>query len=353
MIEIKLLHIKLGNFSMKEISLKIDTGEYFVILGPTGCGKTVLIECLAGIRKPDSGEIWIDGQNVTDKFPEERHIGYLPQDFALFPTMTVKENIAFGLKAQKKDKREIQSVVEKLSALLGVSGLLSRHIQGLSGGERQRVALARALATEPKVVFLDEPLSALDENTREKLASELRNIHDTFKTTFVHISHNFEEVAQVADRVALMNSGSIEQIGTVNEILKYPVSRYAAEFTRTKNIFAGTSDLLENGQTAICLGNDILLKSYVQYTGNVLITIRPEAICVSEKPYTISENIFRGTILKTCNMGIFKRIDIDIGILISAYMPNHLSNEHFEKNGDIVHIHIPPDSVNVIKCSQG
>jgi ABC-type Fe3+/spermidine/putrescine transport system ATPase subunit len=353
MIEIKKLRIRLGNFWMKEISLKIDTGEYFVILGPTGCGKTVLIECLVGIRKPDSGEIWIDDQNVTDKFPEERHIGYLPQDFALFPTMTVKENIAFGLKAKKKDKRQIQSVVDNLSDLLGISELLSRHIQGLSGGEKQRVALARALATEPKVVFLDEPLSALDENTREKLASELRNIHDRFKTTFVHISHNFEEVAQVADRVALMKTGTVEQIGTVNEILKHPVSRYAAEFTRTKNIFEGTSDLLENGQTVICLANGISMNSCVEYTGKVLVTIRPEEICVSDKAFERSENIFKGKILKACNMGIFTRIDIDIGILISTYMPNHPFNETFGKNNDIVYIHIPPDSVNVIKCSLG
>jgi ABC-type Fe3+/spermidine/putrescine transport system ATPase subunit len=353
MIEIKRLRIKLGNFSMNDVSLKIDTGEYFVILGPTGCGKTVLIECLAGIRKPDSGEIWIDGRNVTGMFPEERQIGYLPQDFALFPTMTVKENIAFGLRAQKKDKRQIQSVVEQLSAVLGVSGLLARYPQGLSGGEKQRVALARALATEPKVVFLDEPLSALDENTREKLASELRNIHDRFQTAFIHISHNFEEVAQVADRVALMKAGSVEQIGTVNELLKHPVSRYAAEFTRTKNIFEGTSDVLNNGQTAISLGNGIVLNSCNSNKGNVLVTIRPEAIGVSDKPLAPSQNTFKGKVLKTCNLGIFTRIDIDIGILISVYIPNNSFNVNFSMNNEFIHVHIPPDSVNVINCNQG
>ena len=353
MIETKNLCIKLGNFVMRNICLQINEGEYFVILGPTGCGKTVLIECLVGIRKPDSGEIWIDNQNIIDKFPEERHIGYLPQDFALFPNMTVTENIAFGLKAKKKSKKHIQTVIDMLSGSLNISGLLSRYPQGLSGGEKQRVALARALATEPKVVFLDEPLSALDENTREKLASELRNIHDRFQTAFVHISHNFEEVAQVADRVALMKTGSVEQIGTVNEILKHPVSRYAAEFTRTKNIFEGTSAVLENGQTAITLGNGISLNSCVKYTGKVLVTIRPEAICVSDKPYTMSENTFRGRVLKTWNMGIFTRMDIDIGILFSAYMPNHPFNGNFGKNNDIVYMRIPPDSVNIIKCSPG
>jgi ABC-type Fe3+/spermidine/putrescine transport system ATPase subunit len=350
MIEIKNLCIKLGNFVMKDAGLRINTGEYFVIVGPTGCGKTMLIECLVGIRKPDSGEIWIDDQNVTDRYPEERHIGYLPQDFALFPTMSVQENIAFGLKARKKDKAQIQSVVNKLSDLLGVSKLLSRSINGLSGGEKQRVALARALATEPKVVFLDEPLSALDEDTREKLASELRNIHERFKTTFVHISHNFEEVTQVADRVALMNVGSIEQIGTVNEILKYPVSRYAAEFTRTKNIFEGTSELLKDGCAAVSLDKGISLRSYVKHSGRVLVTFRPEAICVSDKPFETAENTYKGKIVKTYNKGIFIKIDIDIGILISAYTPNHLFEENLGEKNDVIYIHIPPDSVNVIKC---
>lgn len=335
---------------MKHINLTIETGEYFVILGPTGCGKTVLLECLAGIRKPDSGEIWIDGQNVTEKFPEERHIGYLPQDFALFPTMTVRENIAFGLKAQKKNKDHIQAVVEKLSEKLGISKLLSRHIQGLSGGERQRIALARALATDPSVVFLDEPLSALDESTREKLASELRNIHDSFKTTFVHISHNFEEVAQVADRVALMNTGSVEQTGTVNEVLKRPVSRYAAEFTRTKNVFEGTSDLLENGQTVICLENDFSLNSSAGQTGKVLVTIRPEAIGVSDKPFPLTDNVFKGKVTRVCSMGVFTRIDIDIGVVISAYRQNQSFDENAMKNGDCIYVQIPPDSINSIKC---
>ncbi len=334
---------------MRNINLKVNEGEYFVIIGPTGCGKTMLVECLAGIRKPDSGEIWIGNQDVTDKFPEERHIGYLPQDFALFPNMTVKENIAFGLKARKKEKNYIQSTIKTLADFLNISNLLSRYTQGLSGGEKQRVALARALATEPKVVFLDEPMSALDEGTRERLASELRNIHDRFKITFIHISHNFEEVSQVADKVAVMNIGTIEQIGAVNEILRYPASRYVAEFTRTKNIFEGTSESHKNGYVTISLENGISLNSYARHTGKCLVTIRPEAIYVSDKPFEISENIYKGKIVKTYNMGIFTRIDIDIGILISAYKQNHSADGSLMKKNDDSYIHIPPDSVNIIK----
>jgi ABC-type Fe3+/spermidine/putrescine transport system ATPase subunit len=308
----------------------------------------MLIECLAGIRKPDSGEIWIDGRNVTEKFPEERHIGYLPQDFALFPTMTVEENIAFGLKARKKEKKQIRSKVEELANVLGVSGLLSRSIQGLSGGEKQRVALARALATEPKVVFLDEPLSALDEETREKLAAELRNIHDRFRTTFVHISHNFEEVAQIADRVALMNRGAIEQVGPVNEILKYPVSRYAAEFTRTRNIFEGTAEVTPDGLTRVFLGNDLSLHSSAKHAGKVFAAIRPEAIRVGESPFENTGNSFMGRVLKSYNKGIFTMMDIDIGILISAYSPHREIEESLRRKNGVVSIQIPPDSVHLI-----
>jgi ABC-type Fe3+/spermidine/putrescine transport system ATPase subunit len=349
MIEIKNLRIKLGNFLMQDINLKVPEGEYFVIIGPTGCGKTVLIECLAGIRKPDSGEIWIGDQEVTGKFPEERHIGYLPQDFALFPNMTVKENIAFGLRARKKEKNHIQSTVQSLAESLNISHLLSRFTQGLSGGEKQRVALARALATEPKAVFLDEPTSALDEGTREKLAYELRNIHDRFGITFIHISHNFEEVSQVADKVALMNRGAIEQIGTVNEIMRYPASRYVAEFTRTRNIFEGVSESLGNGTVTVSLENGVSLNSRSKHTGKGLVTIRPEAIYVSDKPFDKSVNTYKGRIIKTYNMGIFKRIDVDIGIQISAYKQNHSGEGSEGKNDDTIYVHIPPDSVNIIK----
>jgi ABC-type Fe3+/spermidine/putrescine transport system ATPase subunit len=348
MIEIKNLCIAAGNFQMRNVTMKVNEGEYFVIIGPTGCGKTMLLECLAGIRKPDSGEIWIGGQEVTDKFPEERHIGYLPQDFALFPNMTVKENIAFGLKARKKEKDFIQSTIKTLADSLNISNLLPRYTQGLSGGEKQRVALARALATDPKVVFLDEPTSALDEGTREKLALELRSIHDRFKKTFIHISHNFEEVSQVADKVAVMNRGAVEQIGTVNEILRFPVNRYVAEFTRTKNIFEGIAESLGNGRTRISLGNGVSLNSLVGHTGKGLVTIRPEAIYVSDKPFEKSENAYKGKIIQTCTMGIFTRIDIDIGITISAYKQNHSIDGSLQKRNDDIYIQIPIDSVNII-----
>lgn len=352
MIRVKNLSIHLGDFVMKNINLEIKPGEYFVLLGPTGCGKTVLIECLVGIRKPSSGKIWIDRQDVTCKFPEERHIGYLPQDFALFPNMTVEENIVFGLKARGRGKEQIQSITGKIVDSLNISNLLLRSTSKLSGGEKQRVALARALVTEPKVVFLDEPLSAIDENTREELSSELRRIHDRFGTTFVHISHNFEEISTVADKVAIMNFGLIEQVGTVEQILRYPFNRYVAEFTRTKNIFDGATESTGK-EYRVSLNNVVQLHTNSErMSGEVLVVIRPEAIQISKNGSTMAEsrrNIFSGKVTKISNRGNFICLEIDIGILLVVNaMGCIMYNEGGIDLGDNVSVWIPPQAVHLI-----
>ncbi|MEW5692392.1 MAG: ABC transporter ATP-binding protein [Candidatus Hydrogenedentota bacterium] len=352
MIQIKNLNVTLGNFIMKNINLKINTGEYFVLLGPTGCGKTVLLECLVGIRKPDSGEIWIDNENITHKYPEERHIGYLPQDFTLFPNMTVQENIEFGLKAQKKDKKYIQSVINMLAESLNLSQLLSRYTQGLSGGEKQRVALARALAIEPKSIFLDEPLNAIDENTRERLSYELRSIHDKFGTTFVHVSHNLEEISDVADRVGIMNFGTLEQVDTIQEILRHPVNQYVAEFTRTKNIFPGSSISTDDG-CRVLVNNTIWFHTKSKLVGNVLAIIRPEEIHFNKRhlnPSELDKNVFSGKIVKITNKGNFIRLEIDIGILLTVCTMAYImyADTGVQKE-DTVSVYIPPDAVHLIK----
>jgi len=342
MIRVKNLSITLGSFVMKHINLEINTGEYFILIGPTGCGKTVLIETLVGIRKPDSGEIWINNKDVTSKFPEERNVGYLPQDFALFPNMTVEENIAFGLKARRKEKKYIQSVISNLAESLGISNLLLRYTQGLSGGEKQRVALARALATEPEVVFLDEPLSSVDENNREILCNELKEIHSRFKTTFIHVSHSFEEVSEMADRIAVINSGTVEQVDTVENIMYHPVSKFVAQFTRTKNIFKGTIKGNE-----IFINENIRLKTKYKTSGNVLITIRQEVIKILEEPKEEYDNVFKGKIVNLKNRNNIISIVIDIGIPITLYTMDYELVERI-KSKSIVYIRIPIESINVI-----
>ncbi|MCR4320450.1 MAG: ABC transporter ATP-binding protein [Candidatus Brocadiaceae bacterium] len=342
MIRVKNLRISLSSFVMKNINLEINTGEYFILIGPTGCWKTVLIETLVGIRKPDSGEIWINNQNVTSLFPEERNVGYLPQDFALFPNMTVAENIAFGLKARRKEKKYIQSVINRLADSLNISHLLLRYTQGLSGGEKQRVALARALATEPEVVFLDEPLSSVDENSREILCNELKEIHSRFKTTFIHVSHSFEEVSEMADRIAVINRGAVEQVDTVENIIYHPVNRFVAQFTRTKNIFKGTIKGNE-----IFINENIRLKTKYKTTGNVLITIRQEVIKILEELKEGYDNVFTGKIVNLKNRNNIISIVIDIGIPITLYTMDYELVERI-KSKSIVYIRIPIESINVI-----
>ncbi len=342
MIRVKNLSITLGSFVMKDINLEVNTGEYFILIGPTGCGKTVLIETLVGIRKPDSGEIWINNQNVTYQFPEDRNVGYLPQDFALFPNMTVEANIAFGLKARRREKKYIRTVINRLAESLSISHLLLRYTQGLSGGEKQRVALARALATEPGVIFLDEPLSSVDENSREILCNELKEIHSRFKTTFIHVSHSFEEVSEMADRIAVINGGAVEQVDTVENIMYHPVNRFVAQFTRTKNIFEGTISGNE-----ILINENIRLKTIYKTTGNVLITIRQEVIKILEELKEEYDNVFRGKIVKLTKRNNIVSIVIDIGIPITLYTMDYELVERI-KSKSIVYIMIPRESINVI-----
>lgn len=218
MIEIKKLSIKIGDFSLWDIDLSIRDREYLVVLGPTGAGKTVLMECMAGLHRIKRGKILIDDIDITQLPPEERSIGYVPQDYVLFPFLNVEENILFGLKRGKYNKTEIRQRLITLADLLGIDHLLNRDVRTLSGGEKQRVALARALATSPRILFMDEPFGALDVQTSSYLRLELRRIHHELGVTTVHITHNHAEAGEMADRIAVLVSGKIAQVGKPDDI---------------------------------------------------------------------------------------------------------------------------------------
>jgi ABC-type Fe3+/spermidine/putrescine transport system ATPase subunit len=233
------LNYAVGAFSLRDASLSIETGEYFVLLGPPGSGKSVFLECLCGLRTPNSGQVFQSGRDVTFIEPRERSIGYVPQDYALFPHLTVEENIGFGLKSRGWDRLRRRQRVEELTEMLGITPLLQRLPTGLSGGEKQRTALARALAPSPEVLLLDEPVSALDEATRERICGELRRLLKEYKISAVHVSHNLEEAFSVADRCGLMNEGQFQQIGTPAELLRQPRNEFVARFMRCENLFSG------------------------------------------------------------------------------------------------------------------
>lgn len=221
------------------IDLSINDGEFFTILGPSGSGKTTVLRMIAGLEQPTGGEIHLEGDEVTDIPPYDRDINTVFQDYALFPHMTVGENIAYGLELRGKDDKAIQQRVDELLELVSLSGTADRQVDELSGGQQQRVALARALAIEPQALLLDEPLGALDEKLRREMQIELKEIQEELGTTFIYVTHDQEEALSMSDRIAVMDEGNVIQIGTPSEVYEAPRTPFIARFFRGSNIYAG------------------------------------------------------------------------------------------------------------------
>ncbi|TVX88039.1 ABC transporter ATP-binding protein [Paenibacillus agilis] len=219
------------------LSLTIDEGEFLTLLGPSGCGKTTILRMIAGFEQPSSGEIRLDGEDVTQLPPNKRNLNLVFQHYALFPHMTVEENIAFGLKMKKIDAAEQRVRIEEAIRLTQLTPLAKRYPHQLSGGQQQRVAIARAIANKPKVLLLDEPLGALDLQLRKNLQAELKQLQRSLGITFVYVTHDQEEAMMMSDRIVIMNSGRIEMIGTPREVYERPETLFAATFIGENNIF--------------------------------------------------------------------------------------------------------------------
>jgi len=296
MIQIKNLRVELEDFLLEGINLHVAEEEYFVVLGPTGAGKTVLLESIAGLYPVKSGEIWLRGREVTQLEPERRNISIVYQDHALFPHLTVKENIVFGLRLRKQIGQEIDKSLNWLAELLGIAHLLDRKPDTLSGGERQKVALARALSIKPQVLLLDEPLSALDPETREGVQRELRQVHDRLKITTIHVTHDFEEAIALADHIAVLGEGCVKQVGTPEQIFRQPNSEFVARFAMTRNIFTGEVADRDDG-SAIFRTDGIELVVASELRGKWHASVRPEDIFISHQPlHSSARNSFCGTI---------------------------------------------------------
>jgi ABC-type Fe3+/spermidine/putrescine transport system ATPase subunit len=234
MLKVENLTVKCGAFTLKEITFQVAHSEFFVVLGPTGAGKTVLLETIAGLHSPTRGRVFLGGRDVTLLPPEQRGISIVYQDYALFPHLKVKENITYGLRFRHEFRRTEKNWREVVN-LLGIGHLLARYPGSLSGGEKQRVALARALVTQPQMLLLDEPLSALDPGTRKEIEQELKKLHLALGLTTVMVTHNFGEVFALADRVAVILDGALAQVGTPQEVFRSPKSREVARFVGIEN----------------------------------------------------------------------------------------------------------------------
>jgi len=269
--------VEVGSFHLESVSLEVRAGEYLVVLGPTGCGKTVLLETLLGLHSPSRGRVVLGGVDASDSPPEERNLGYIPQDYALFPTMTVRQNLAFGPEIRGWPRAEVRSRVDELLGLLGLDHLAERHPAHLSGGEKQRVALGRALAVNPSTLILDEPLSALDTGRRSELAGRLRGLQRQIHGSFLHVCHDLDEALHVADRIAIMRDGRLVQVGAPEEVLQRPQDAFVARFTGNPNVFPVRS--AAEGQVVLEDGTRLVTDLPVRPTA---VALRPEALRLLE-----------------------------------------------------------------------
>ena len=228
------------NHVVKNVSFGVRCGEIFSLLGPSGCGKTTILRISGGFEEPDSGEIFLDGKNITDAAPNKRKINTVFQNYALFPHMSVFDNIAFGPRTAGIKEKEVGKMVEEMLSIIRLEGLASRKTDTISGGQKQRIAIARALINKPKLLLLDEPLAALDLKLRQYMLLELDRIHDEVGTTFIYVTHDQGEAMSLSDRIAVMNGGVIEQIGTPAEIYESPRTKFVASFIGDTNFFEGT-----------------------------------------------------------------------------------------------------------------
>ncbi len=278
-----------GHTAVDELSLDIYPKEFFSLLGGSGSGKSTLLRMLAGFEAPTQGKIFLDGVDMTNVPAYKRPVNMMFQSYALFPHMTVWQNIAFGLKQDKMKKADIQARTEEVLKLVEMSRFAKRKPHQLSGGQRQRIALARCLAKKPKLILLDEPLSALDKNLREQMQFELVDIQEKTGGTFIMVTHDQEEAMTMSTRIAIMNDGCLEQVGTANEIYEFPQSQFVTKFIGTSTIFEGYIESTSMGKSIIKSNQ---AKTEFQVNRNldavkgqqVWVALRPEKIMISKQP---------------------------------------------------------------------
>ena len=354
--EIKGLWVELEEFRLCDINLDIAAGEYFIVLGPTGAGKTVLLETIAGLHRPRRGRILLAGEDITHAPPERRGIGFVYQDYALFPHLSVAGNMAFGLRLRGMGRGEIERRVAAIGRLLGIEHLLHRMPETLSGGEAQRVALARALVVEPRLLLLDEPLSALDPETREALQRELGRVHRELGTTTIHVTHDFEEAVALGDKIAVLKEdrldgakreGRIVQVGRPEEIFRRPANEFVARFVGVRNIFRGEAHPAEEGYKLISI-EGLEIAAVTGLEGPVHVSVRPEDIVLSRGPLRSSaRNAFQGRVVGISDRGTVVYVSVRVPPDFVCMITRRSLEEMGLREGVEVHIAFKASAVHV------
>lgn len=324
-----------GDFpALRKINLSIYRGEFFSLLGGSGCGKTTLLRVLGGFEVPTTGRIIVDGKDVTHLPPYKRPINMMFQSYALFPHMSVEQNVAFGLKQESFSRMEIVNRVEHYLELVDMVDFRRRKPDQLSGGQMQRVALARSLVKQPRVLLLDEPMAALDKRLREKTQFQLVNIQEKVGVTFIMVTHDQEEAMTMSSRVGVMRSGEILQVGPPKEIYEYPSSQYVATFIGNANILGGiVSEIRPDQMVVYSEEHDCNIfvagSSGAALESLVNVSIRPEKVLISKKPFNTDHNTLSGTVIEIAYSGSVSTFHVELASkqVVQVMVPNILRGE--------------------------
>ena len=330
--------------ALNDVSVDIRKGEFFTLLGPSGCGKTTLLRLIAGFESPTSGTILLDGQDITNLPPNKRPVNTVFQSYALFPHLTVAQNVGFGLEMQGRPKREVQDTVARMLALVKLEPMAARKTSQLSGGQQQRVALARALAPQPKVLLLDEPLSALDLQLRKEMQIELKRLQTETGITFVFVTHDQEEALTMSDRIGVMSAGKLQQVGSPRDIYTRPVNRFVASFIGETNFLPGVGD---GSAVRLAGGQRVEVPGVVQGQA-VTLTVRPEQVRLVDAseagaiPAVVKNLVYFGTDTH-CHMALA------CGTSVVARLQSPATGDAGLTMGAAVAVHFAPGSVQVLE----
>ncbi len=333
------------------INMRIPAGEFYSLLGPSGCGKTTTLRLIAGFEQPTSGKVMLDGTDMAHTAPHKRQVNTVFQNYALFPHLTVQDNVAFGLRFQHVSKSDATQRVSDALALVQLEGYEKRKPTQLSGGQQQRVALARALILNPAVLLLDEPLGALDAKLRKALQIELKALQEQVGITFIYVTHDQEEALTMSDRISVMSNGRVEQVGSPEEVYEEPATAYVADFLGVSNLMNATAKGSSGrGPCTVSVGDFEMLaaKGTTDAFGDVKVTIRPERVLV-EAHGTTGQNRIPGMIERTVYLGSFTQLIINLahGERLQAVLQNRGEALPFSQGTPVV-VSMPPDALRVL-----
>jgi len=349
MLKLENISKKLGNFNLSGISMEIRKGEYYVLLGRSGSGKTQLLELIAGLNDPDSGKIWLDNEDITTRKIQERNIGLVFQDYAIFPNLTVFGNIAYSLHCRKTDKATINKEVTGVAKELNISHLLNRYTNNLSGGELQRVALARTLITSPRLLLLDEPLASIDASLKDDIKRTFRQLNRK-GLTIVHVTHDYSEAVSLATKIGVIHNGRIVQEGKPDAVFGKPANRFVARYAGMRNFFRVRFRNEGRSWKADCDGKIALSLPEGNYPDEGLIIIRSNAISISKaEPQNETGNCFKGVVREVAPCEYGMELLVDAGELFYVDVPSNDFNKLQITEASDVWISFPAEACIVLQ----